>query len=60
MPGFLIDLAQCLDAEHKGLTEELQTVANGLEHIKQIVGALATAAREDGKFSREGFAKRTF
>jgi signal transduction histidine kinase len=39
LPGFMIDLSECLNQEHKGLMEELQVVATGLDHIKQIVGA---------------------
>ena len=39
LPGFLIELSECLSQEHKGLMDELQTVATGLDHIKQIVVA---------------------
>lgn len=39
LPRFLIDLSQCLEEEHKGLVNELQAVATGLDHIKQIVSA---------------------
>jgi len=39
LPGFLIDLSECLDQENQGLLTELQSMAAGLDHIKQIVGA---------------------
>ena len=39
MPGFLIELSNCLTKEHKGLLDELQSVATGLDHIKEIVAA---------------------
>ncbi len=39
LPGFLIELSDCLSKEHKGLVDELQSVATGLDHIKQIVAA---------------------
>jgi signal transduction histidine kinase len=39
IPEFLIELSDCLNREHNGLIEELQTVATGLDHIKEIVSA---------------------
>jgi signal transduction histidine kinase len=39
LPGFLIELSNCLTKEHKGLLDELQSVATGLDHIKEIVAA---------------------
>jgi signal transduction histidine kinase len=39
LPDFLIELSTCLTKEHKGLLDELQSVATGLDHIKEIVAA---------------------
>jgi signal transduction histidine kinase len=39
LPGFLIELSECLSREHDGLVNELRTVATGLDHIKEIVSA---------------------
>jgi signal transduction histidine kinase len=39
LPGFLIELADCMQKEHQGILQELNTVATGLDHIKQIVSA---------------------
>jgi signal transduction histidine kinase len=39
LPGFLIELSDCLSKEHKGLIDELQSVATGLDHIKEIVAS---------------------
>ena len=46
LPKFLIDLAECLSAEQKTLVTELQTVATGLDHIKEIVGAQQQHAKK--------------
>jgi signal transduction histidine kinase len=39
LPNFLLELSSCLTKEHKGLLDELQSVATGLDHIKEIVAA---------------------
>jgi signal transduction histidine kinase len=39
LPGFLIELSDCLCKEHKGLLDELQSLTTGLDHIKEIVAA---------------------
>jgi signal transduction histidine kinase len=39
LPGFLIELSECLSQEHKGLMDEIQGLTTGLDHIKQIVVA---------------------
>jgi signal transduction histidine kinase len=46
LPKFLIDLAGCLSAEQKNLVTELQNVATGLDHIKEIVGAQQRHAKQ--------------
>jgi len=37
LPEFLIELTDCLGRERDGILGELQSVASGLDHIKQIV-----------------------
>jgi signal transduction histidine kinase len=46
LPKFLIDLAGCLCAEQKNLVTELQNVATGIDHIKEIVGAQQRHAKQ--------------
>jgi signal transduction histidine kinase len=38
LPGFLIDLGQCVCKEQAEVLGELERLSGGLEHIKQIVG----------------------
>jgi signal transduction histidine kinase len=42
----VIDLAECLNAEQKNLVDELQNVATGIDHIKEIVGAQQKHAKQ--------------
>jgi signal transduction histidine kinase len=39
VPAFVIEAADCLGKQHEGLLQELQSVATGLDHIKNIVSA---------------------
>jgi len=39
LPDFLVEVAQCIGKEQDTMMQELQRVKEGLDHIKQIVGA---------------------
>ncbi len=45
LPGFLIEVAQCLGDEQKSLLQELESVGRGLDHIKHIVSAQQAHAK---------------
>jgi PAS domain S-box-containing protein len=45
LPGFLIEVAQCLDEDQRAMLQELESVGRGLDHIKHIVGAQQTHAK---------------
>jgi PAS domain S-box-containing protein len=45
IPEFIADLSDCLDQEHRAMLAEVSTLAQGVEHIKQIVMAQQSLAR---------------
>ena len=45
IPGFIRELAVCLDDEHRQVVSELGSLAAGIDHIKQIVAAQQTLAK---------------
>jgi signal transduction histidine kinase len=46
LPAFLIEVADCLGREQNNVLSELERVATGVEHIKQIVGAQQQHAKD--------------
>jgi signal transduction histidine kinase len=45
IPGFIKELASCLDEEHRQIVSEISSLAAGIDHIKQIVAAQQTLAK---------------
>lgn len=39
LPGFLIEVSQCLGDEQKAMMQEMESLGRGLDHIRHIVGA---------------------
>jgi len=45
VPSFLSELAQCLAQEQELILAEVQTMATGIEHIRQVIGAQQSLAK---------------
>ncbi len=46
VPGFIVELAQCLGEEQVAMLAELSNLARGIEHIKQTVSAQQSLAKK--------------
>jgi len=46
VPGFIVELAQCLGEEQSAMLSELANLAKGIEHIKQTVSAQQSLAKK--------------
>ena len=45
LPDFLLDVAKCLNAEQQQVLQELESLAGGIDHIKQIVSDQQSVAK---------------
>jgi signal transduction histidine kinase len=45
IPGFITELAQCLNEEQKAVLAEVDSLSKGIEHIKKIVAAQQSMAK---------------
>ncbi len=45
LPAFLIEVAECLGKEHEGMLRELDTVTQGVAHVKQVISLQQSHAK---------------